>query len=159
MTTRARAFYLLKNWIKATRNDLGIRLLLDFLKSDPTALILMFNGHALPSLLMQWFGLNHCWQWTRRTWSYRFAIIYFFWTLLSNRHSPLLRCARFCLYPKSILKKSSPEWLASSSKISTSLALSSTGPSTWDSFSSSYKCQFAKYYIKTLPQIRLISHN
>ena len=36
MTTRARAFYLLKNRIKTTYNDLGIRLLLDFLKSDST---------------------------------------------------------------------------------------------------------------------------
>ena len=35
MTTRARAFYLLK---KSDKNDLGIRLLLDFLKSDSTAL-------------------------------------------------------------------------------------------------------------------------
>ena len=36
MITRARAIYLVK--IKTTEHDLGIRLLLDFLKSDSTAL-------------------------------------------------------------------------------------------------------------------------
>ena len=39
VTTRARAFYMLKNRIKTTLNDLGIRLLLDSLKSDSTALV------------------------------------------------------------------------------------------------------------------------
>ena len=40
MTTRARAYYLLKIRIKTTLNDLGIRLLLDSLKSDSTAVVL-----------------------------------------------------------------------------------------------------------------------
>ena len=39
MTTRARAFYLLKNRIKSENRKLGIRLLLDFSKSDSTALV------------------------------------------------------------------------------------------------------------------------
>ena len=36
MTTRARAFYLLKNQIKSENQKLGIRLLLDFSKSVPS---------------------------------------------------------------------------------------------------------------------------
>ena len=39
MTTRARAFFLLKNRIKSENQIMGIRLLLDFLKSDSTALV------------------------------------------------------------------------------------------------------------------------
>ena len=120
----------------------------------PSNAILMFHVHCSHVAIadMQWFGLNHRWRWTRRTWSYRVAIIYFFWTLFSHRYPPISRCARFCLYPKWILK-SSPEWLASSSKFSTSLALSSTGPSTWDSFPSSYKCQswrFRRQYVSVI---------
>ena len=38
MTARARAFYLLKNRIKSENRIMGIQLLLDFLKSDSTAL-------------------------------------------------------------------------------------------------------------------------
>ena len=39
MTTRTRAFYLLKNRIKSGNRIMGIQPLLDFLKSDSTALI------------------------------------------------------------------------------------------------------------------------
>ena len=39
MTTRARAFYLLKNRIKLKNQELGIRLLLDLSKSDSKALV------------------------------------------------------------------------------------------------------------------------
>ena len=39
ISTRARAFYLLKNRIKSENQIMGIRLLLDFLKSDSTTLV------------------------------------------------------------------------------------------------------------------------
>ena len=45
MTTRARAFYLLKNRIKSENRKLGIRLLLDFSKSDSIALVLTGSHH------------------------------------------------------------------------------------------------------------------
>ena len=60
MTRRARAFYLLKNRIKTTWNTLDIRLLLDFLKSDSTALKHRHQDPHLVHILIIHFAKRWC---------------------------------------------------------------------------------------------------
>ena len=57
MTTRARAFFLLKNRIKSENQIMGIRLLLDFLKSDSTALVLKQILHKKKSIFHATTGI------------------------------------------------------------------------------------------------------